>query len=222
MSTLREILNYVQLPVPVDTILKAMTSLGVDELDGTRRLWKPCTRRHCVCSTETRLWGGVCTDWTNLDQQQFKEACDELATAIDHPIHMGFRRRLRHKTAPQPPSPPPPPSQYAYHAAGAFLSTAWALPMAAAPTQPPAPHEEETEELAPHTVCYPITKADISDGWDTLVNRYWLQCSDCHRWRNVPKAVRDEVSVFAIALHAPSLLALNQCCLTLHAYVHRI
>jgi hypothetical protein len=272
VSTLREILNYVQLPVPVDTILKAMTSLGVDELGGTRRLWKPCTRRHCVCSTETRLWGGVCTDWTHLDQQQFKEACDELATAIDHPIHMGFRRRLRHKTAPQPPSPPPPPSQYAYHAAGAFLSTAWALPMAAAPTQPPAPpagrlllsehvrgstrsavlcgetgqqhasphqpsprsmepqtecmsgtaHEEETEELAPHTVCYPITKAEISDGWDTLVNRYWLQCSDCHRWRNVPKAVRDEVSVFAIALHAPSLLALNQCCLTLHAYVHRI
>jgi hypothetical protein len=48
VSTLREILNYVQLPVPVDTILKAMTSLGVDELGGTRRLWKPCTRRHCV------------------------------------------------------------------------------------------------------------------------------------------------------------------------------
>jgi hypothetical protein len=207
----------------------------------------------------------VCTDWTHLDQQQFKEACAELATAIDHPIHLGFRRRLRHKTAPQPPAPPPPPQQlqYVYHSADAVPSTP---PMvAAAPTPPlaqragsrllsehvrgstrsavlhasphqPSPrsmeqqtggmsgaaHEEETEELAPYSLRYPITEAEISDGWDTLVNKYWLQCTDCHRWRNVPEAVRYEVSVGAIATHAPSLPALNRCCLTLHAYVHRI
>jgi hypothetical protein len=68
--------------------------------------------------------------------------------------------------------------------------------------------EEEPQEQAPP---YPITQAEISDGWDTLVNRSWLQCDECHRWRAVPKAVRDEVSVCAIALHAPSLLALNRC-----------
>jgi hypothetical protein len=38
VSTLREILNYVQLPVPVDTILWHMTQLGVDQLAGTQAL----------------------------------------------------------------------------------------------------------------------------------------------------------------------------------------
>ena len=78
----------------------------------------------------------MCTDWTHLDQQQFKEACDELATAIDHPVHLEFRRR--HKTAPEPP-PPSQQLQYVYLAAEAVPSTAWALlTVAAAPTQPPA------------------------------------------------------------------------------------
>jgi hypothetical protein len=57
-----------------------------------------------------------------------------------------------------------------------------------------AAHEEVMEEHAPHTVRHPITEAEVRDGWDTLVNRYWLQCTDCQRWRNAPKAVRDEVS----------------------------
>jgi hypothetical protein len=186
----------------------------------------------------------VCTDWTHLDQQQFKEACDELASAIDHPFHLGFRRRLRLKIAPQPPAPPPPSRQlqYVYHSADSVPSTPAVVaaaptpPLAqpagsrlllsehvrgssrsavlceetvqnASPHQPPprsmepqpgcmsgAAHEEVMEEHAPHTVRHPITEAEARDGWDTLVNRYWLQCTDCQRWRNAPKAVRDEVS----------------------------
>ena len=42
MSTLREILqNYVQLPVPMDTILTSLTDLGMDQRDGTKAPLKP-------------------------------------------------------------------------------------------------------------------------------------------------------------------------------------
>ena len=41
-----------------------------------------------------------------------------------------------------------------------------------------------------HSVPYPISEAEIKQGWDTLVNKYWLQCTRCQRWRNVPEAVR--------------------------------
>jgi hypothetical protein len=80
--------------------------------------------------------------------------------------------------------------------------------------------EEEPQEQAPP---YPITKAETLDGWDTLVNRFWLQCTDCHRWRNVPKAVRDEVRAGAIALHAPSQCSLiHPTTHTCHAYMYSI
>ena len=56
--------------------------------------------------------------------------------------------------------------------------------------------EEVTEEQGTHThsVPYPISEVEIEQGWDTLVNKYWLRCSGCQRWRNVPEAVRHEVS----------------------------
>ena len=43
---------------------------------------------------------------------------------------------------------------------------------------------------------YPLSEEEMQDGWDTLVNKCWLQCanSGCKRWRNVPRAVRDRVS----------------------------
>ena len=47
---------------------------------------------------------------------------------------------------------------------------------------------------------YPISAAEIQDGWDTLLCKCWLQCADCSRWRNVPEAVRDEVR--GASLHA--------------------
>ena len=56
--------------------------------------------------------------------------------------------------------------------------------------------EERLAAATPRDMPYPITDKEKLDGWDTLVNKYWLQCAtcDCRRWRNVPKAIHDEVS----------------------------
>jgi hypothetical protein len=65
--------------------------------------------------------------------------------------------------------------------------------------------EERLAAATPRDMPYPISKEEKLDGWDTLINKYWLQCVTCERWRNVPKVVHDEVS----CLHAahPSLLS---------------
>lgn len=68
--------------------------------------------------------------------------------------------------------------------------------------------EEERLPAATPRRSYPISEAEEADGWDTLINQCWLQCSDCNRWRNVPKEVRDEVSCrtagFTSVSHIPA------------------
>jgi hypothetical protein len=51
--------------------------------------------------------------------------------------------------------------------------------------------EGTTEE---RNVPYPISREKAAVGWDSLVNKCWLQCDACNRWRNAPKAVRNAVS----------------------------
>ena len=83
-----------------------------------------------------------------------------------------------------------------------------------APLQVPAPSSEALQPLSPRqpsppnqerpgvdvqatlNVPYPITEKETRLGWDTLLNRCWLQCTACDRWRNVPKTVRDGVRDF--------------------------
>jgi hypothetical protein len=62
--------------------------------------------------------------------------------------------------------------------------------------------DERLAAATPRDMPYPISEEERLDGWDTLINKCWLQCADCNRWRNAPKAIRDEVRVGAIALHA--------------------
>ena len=56
--------------------------------------------------------------------------------------------------------------------------------------------KEERLAATPRDMPYPISEEEKTDGWDTLINKYWLKCNnrDCERWRNVPKAIHDEVS----------------------------
>jgi hypothetical protein len=53
----------------------------------------------------------------------------------------------------------------------------------------------ETAIKQEHTpgMPYPLTKAEIEKGWNTLMNKSWLQCHLCDCWRNVPKSVHDVV-----------------------------
>jgi hypothetical protein len=52
----------------------------------------------------------------------------------------------------------------------------------------------EVEKKQEHTPGpYPLTVAEIGEGWNTLINKCWLPCADCNRWRNVPMAVRNTV-----------------------------
>ena len=41
----------------------------------------------------------------------------------------------------------------------------------------------------------PLSEQEMQHGWNTLMNKCWLQCADCNRWRNVPEEVRDMVRV---------------------------
>jgi hypothetical protein len=52
----------------------------------------------------------------------------------------------------------------------------------------------ETEIKQTHTLGmpYPLNQSEIDQGWDTLITKYWLQCTECNCWRSVPKAVRDK------------------------------
>jgi hypothetical protein len=67
-------------------------------------------------------------------------------------------------------------------------------------------HMEEEEAAAteePPTarnVPCPLSEQEMQHGWNTLVNKCWLQCADCNRWRNVPEEVRDKVRVPAYML----------------------
>ena len=53
-----------------------------------------------------------------------------------------------------------------------------------------------TEEppVARNVPC-PLSEQDTQHGWNTLMNKCWLQCAHCNRWRNVPEEVRDKVRV---------------------------
>ena len=58
--------------------------------------------------------------------------------------------------------------------------------------------EEETTEArlaAARNAPYPISKKECLQGWDTLIHKCWLRCTNdaCNRWGSVPEAVRDEV-----------------------------
>ena len=54
--------------------------------------------------------------------------------------------------------------------------------------------EERLAAATPRDMPYPITDKEKLDGWDTLINKCWLKCNNCRRWRNVPRAIHDEVS----------------------------
>ena len=60
-------------------------------------------------------------------------------------------------------------------------------------------------------VPYPISAAEIQDGWDTLLCKCWLQCAHCSRWRNVPEAVRDEVRGASLHASCASVRCLGRC-----------
>ena len=53
---------------------------------------------------------------------------------------------------------------------------------------------EEPPTAASNVPC-PLSEQEIQHGWNTLMNKCWLQCADCNRWRNVPEEVRDKVRV---------------------------
>ena len=55
--------------------------------------------------------------------------------------------------------------------------------------------EERLAAATPRDMPYPISKKETLEGWDTLINKCWLQCATCRRWRNAPKAVHEEVSL---------------------------
>jgi len=55
--------------------------------------------------------------------------------------------------------------------------------------------EEPPAAATAGDVPYPLSLRETQDGWDTLMNKCWLQCADCKRWRNVPEEVRDKVRV---------------------------
>jgi hypothetical protein len=65
--------------------------------------------------------------------------------------------------------------------------------------------KEERLAATPRDMPYPISEEEKTDGWDTLINKCWLKCNnrDCERWRNVPKAIHDEVS--CVTASHPSL-----------------
>ena len=85
------------------------------------------------------------------------------------------------------------------------------MPPAQSPPPPPqctvtteVDQEAATEEpsVARNVPC-PLSEQEIQHGWNTLMNKCWLQCADCNRWRNVPEEVRDKVRVGYIhASHA--------------------
>jgi hypothetical protein len=90
--------------------------------------------------------------------------------------------------------------------------------------------KEERLAATPRDMPYPISEEEKTDGWDTLINKCWLKCNnrDCERWRNVPKAIHDEVSCVTAShpslrcpLHRWRVLGGNVHCHTVHTDTHR-
>ena len=174
------------------TVYSGMVELGVDRVEGAAR--DPETQlkphRHPPPLADERPAWLLSTDWVHLSDEQFHEACDELGKAIHCPLKDVFRRRLRSHTAPELLTPFQPSTPSGMSPQGSYIS----VHVRVAPPCAALCGATEQRLAAARNVPYPITEEEVCDGWDTLINKCWLQCADCNRWRNVPKAVRDEVS----------------------------